>query len=320
MIDKTTSSSGEGPSVSHSSTGDASESLDEYVFDKLDPDDATLTKGMLAAVVDHPDIHANSFTVTPSMDGQRFRYFLAMHEGSNTGSPFAQQAGWYPRFIARHLQFLGVIESDPDPKRKGSPYRFTGAALAWHRRHGGPSVDDVRKVIGRHLLAMSASGLLPYDPESLAHQHHLTIGQVQAETHMLVGAGLIERHREIGTEFGFLQLSSPEGFRWAAAGYRPISELVSPTINVNVDLHVEVRNTIREAEAANVPRDVLDQFEVRLRRLEDELEEGEGSFDTVKDLIETANSSKDLLGPAIRFLYRHWDKIQTLGDEAIGHL
>ena len=44
--------------------------------------------------------------------------------------------------------------------------------------------------------------------------------------------------------------------------------------------------------------------------------EGEGSFEKVKDVVATANQSREFLQEVIPFLYKHWEKAQALADAA----
>ena len=73
--------------------------------------------------------------------------------------------------------------------------------------------------------------------------------------------------------------------------------------------------------AADVDPALLERYELLLRRVEEELEKptGRGRLQTVHDLVETANQSKELLIPTAGFIANHADKIKTF-VETIGGL
>jgi uncharacterized membrane protein len=155
----------------------------------------------------------------------------------------------------------------------------------------------------------------------VAQEIGCNIDRVRRETAVLIGAHLLERHRSHSEDLGLLRLTEPEGVRWAAAGFPPIGTLGSHHAKVSVSLQVEVRTVLQEVQTAAVDPTVLEQYELRLRRVEEELAkpDGQGRLQTVHDLVETANGSKDLLIPTLGFLATHADKIKTFA-EGVGNL
>lgn len=129
----------------------------------------------------------------------------------------------------------------------------------------------------------------------------------------------MERRFQGTSTFGVLSLTAPAGVLWATGGFRPIGDPDKQAVAINVDLRVEVRNIIHQVHSAGVDPALLEQYELRLRRVEEELEkpDGQGKLQTVHDLVETANSSKDLLVPTVGFLATHSDKIKTFADGAV---
>lgn len=111
-------------------------------------------------------------------------------------------------------------------------------------------------------------------------------------------------------------LTKDRGVGWGNTGFPMAGSDQQVSVNLSVELKTEVWIALQEARAAEIPRELLDQFEARLRRVEEELEDPEGRFEPVKEMMETANQSKELLGPAVKFMYRNWDKIQKLGETA----
>lgn len=117
------------------------------------------------------------------------------------------------------------------------------------------------------------------------------------------------------TQFlGRFQLSE-EGHRWAAMGYPEESAGRATNITVNVDIRMAVTNVIEQAQESEADQDLKDRFELLMRRIEAELQKptGQGSMQPVKDVLEVANNAKGLMGPAVKFMADHWDKIQTFG-------
>ena len=207
-------------------------------------------------------------------------------------------------------RYLKVPTDEPAGRRRSSP--ANGEYLyQQYQRHG----DDPP----------------PFDIPVVAKQIQVDEAQVLVQGRVLKDLGLAA---EVGQVFVYsgvdemakapqapvdlyhLHLSVPDGIRWAAAGFPPIAAIGSSHVNVTLNLRVEIQNTINEARSSDVSRELLEQFEARIRRVEEEMEKPDGRFEAVKEMLDTANQSKDLLGPAIKFLYRHWDRVQQLVDSA----
>lgn len=288
--------------------------LDEDALDFLDGDAKRLVKAMLKAVVEHPDIYSNGFSVTRRGDS-RFEYFLGGH---GQPGPFANPQHLNSN-ITDTLVFHGIAGAKVNPQWPDSFRSFTEAAMEWHRTFGGLSPDEVRSKIGQILYRRhDERGPTYYRPEEVAREIGVEPTRVRRETILLLDAGLVERRYGDGTEFGALYLTRPLGIRWAAGGFRPIGTI--DTAVVNLELHVEIHNVIEQARAAELPEDLLLQFEARLRRVQEELEKprGQGRFERVRELMEFAANTKEVALLTSGFVAGNAEKMRNLVDAAVG--
>jgi hypothetical protein len=297
-------------------------SMDEYILeDHLKPDEVRLVKEMLNAVVNHSDAFNNSFTVERTglhAHIRGYQYYLSPKGGAT--SPFRNKQV-LPEDFSLVLFDLKFVETERGHNKSGSWFSFTNAALEWHRQYGGPDANEIRKRIGR-ILYREAGGGRPknYQSDDIAQEIGSTRERVKFEAEVLRRAGFIEHRYKAtsNTDLGNLMLTEPKGIVWATGGFQPIGDRIAQSVSVNVALQIEVKTIIEQARSADIPAELRERFEARIRRLEEELEkpEGEGNFEKVKDLVETANTSRELLGSIIPLLARHWDKIQSFADAA----
>jgi hypothetical protein len=297
--------------------------MDQYILeDNLKPDEVRLVKEMLNAIVSHSDAFHNSFNVERTglhAHIRGYEYYLSPKSGFS--SPFRNKQ-ILPEDISLILFDLNFVETERGHRKSGSWFSFTSDALEWHRQFGGLSADEIRKRIGR-VLYREAGWSAPndYREEDVAQEIGSTPERVKFETIVLMRAGLVRCRFQGTSDFGVLRLTEPDGILWATGGFQPIGDRRSQTVGLTVDLRLEVKTIIEEARAANVNADLLEKYEARLRRVEEELErtDGPGRLQTVHDLVETANGSKDLLIPTVGFLATHADKIKTF-VEGVGNL
>lgn len=291
--------------------------LGEFALDFLNDDEGRLVKAMLKAVVEHGDIYDNGFSV--SREGDHFVYHLA---NGNRPGPF-QNRQKLPINITDRLIHHKIAGRKINPQWPESFRSFTPAALEWHRQYGGPGSDEVRKKIGQYLRTHWRPGEYQMIvPSTIAEATGLSFEAIREEIDVLIGIGLVKDEvMAIGQEYGSLVLTTPEGLRWALQGYPELRHWSTTTVNVQVDVNIgrEIQEILREIRNASIPDALRDQYEARLRRVEDALEapEGEGKYEVVRDLVETANHSRELLVPTINFLGKHLDKLQQLA-EAVG--
>lgn len=193
--------------------------LDEHAFDFLEPAARRLVKDMLAAVVEHPDIHTNGFTVTRLRDGSGFDYFLGLRGGKP--SPF-QNHQRLPDNVAGPLLYHRIIQGKRDPQMPDGWYSFTDAAMDWHRRFGGPDPDEIRKRIGRFIRHSSPLSPIMFRVPEVAAEIGVVEERVAEQTLLLLNLGLIEVLHRVDDGFGVLALSNPDGLLWAESGYLPV--------------------------------------------------------------------------------------------------
>jgi hypothetical protein len=298
----------------------------KYDLDFLEdvPGAIQLVTDFLEAIVKHHEHHENRFIVSPVWEGDRrpVRTGTSYRLAEKHGLSIIANPQRLPSDITGKLLVEGWIEPEPNRQYAHDPKRFTEKAFAWYEQFGGPSDDEVRKRIGRLLQGHVGKPIPPfYSVEEVAAAIDVPPNRVYSETHMLIGAGLAHQKRSADSEFGALGLTEPEGIRWAAAGFPPIGTIGVFTANVALDLRVEVRSIIEQVRHADVDPVLLEQFEARLRRLEEELEkpDGEGNFERVKDVVSSANTTREFLEQTIPFLMNHWPKIQAMAD-AVGNM
>jgi hypothetical protein len=292
--------------------------LDEYTLDFLDevhPDAKPLVKRMLAAVADYPNVHHNGFSVSRTQDG--YDYFVAMGGTGGGTSPFRQHQV-HPFDVVDLLIHHRIAQAKINPQWPNDFRSFTDRAIEWHHTYGGPDDDEVNKRIGRILYQYVGAVPPSYRIEEVAQKIGVPPERVNRQIRILKAAGFAHSVLAGDVDDGHLALTEPVGVRWAAAGFPPIGTFNSLALDVSVNLRLDFNAVLRDVRAADVDQALKDQLEIRLRRLEEELEkpEGEGSFDTVKDVVETANNSRQLLESVIPLLVRHWDKVQALSDAA----
>lgn len=202
----------------------------------------------------------------------------------------------------------------PHPDLGPPVYRVSEGAMEWFRDTRTFTDDEVREEVGRYILCREKAQrgtLWEYKVDDVAKETGVDPTKVRYQTEYLMRAGFLRKVLPINrSDFGWVSFTEPEGLRWAAGGFSSIAYPPTTSVTVNLSLKQEIRIVIDQARTAEVPQELMDQYEARLRRLEEELEQPEGRYEAVKDLIETANQSKDLLGPTIPFLFKHWDKIE----------
>ena len=288
-----------------------------------DRDAVRLIMDMLKATTRFPDGHAVGFDVEIAWSGNvrtGYQYFLGSSGGQ--GDPSFENNRTLSRDIFPILRDLEFIIPSQYPNIKGGFWQFTDRALAWYQENSGPSDDEVRKKIGRIIAHTDPTNNWSYyQAEKLAEEVEISPERLSREISVLTHGGFLERRKASGSDLGLMRFAPPKGGLWAAADFPPIGTFGLQQTTVNVSLHVEVRTIIEQVQTSGLDPALLEQYELRLRRVEEELQkpDGQGRLQTVHDLVETANGSKDLLIPTVGFLASHADKIKTF-VEGIGNL
>ncbi len=232
-----------------------------------DPAGRTLVRHMLAAVVDHPALHSNRFRCQNVGNG-RWACFLAKLQ---TGSAFDE----YRRLgfnVVESLLGHGWAEVDQTPEfRTGGWYRFTKQALNWYRENSGPDDEQVQAAIGRHFLRREE--VEPNQPQridagAIAQEIGIDETRVGAQARFLVGAGVLDDVGPTGViRDTFYRLSQRDGFRWAAGGFRSVDHLNSTTVNVQVDVTIDVAQFLLDVGALPIASEEKQQLAVAAEEL-----------------------------------------------------
>ncbi len=268
---------------------------------------------MLSAVVEHPETYQNRIGVEHASVHGNYEYFLVEQAGA-ASTPFPQY-GVLSMQVMPVLVHYGFVEKDGTD----GWYRFTNKAIDWYRERG-VSNHEIQKRIGEALFERYGRDVDYPTADELVVLLGVTPDRVHRNLEILVDLGYVLPDLHVWMDGmpppppSTYALSRSTGLLWANGGFRPIG--LDPVPVVNVEVRNEINIAISEARAGDVPRELLERFEARFRRIEEELEKPQGRFEPVKEMMETANQSKDLLGPAVRFLFRNWDKIQQLGETA----
>ncbi len=207
--------------------------MDDQGLDFIrDPEARAVVRDMLAAVVDHPDIHRNLFRYQRQTDGT-WEYFVGQHR---SGPAAFTQYIRLPINVVDLLVTRGWAEANRDPQFGAGWYSFTEKAVDWYRRNSGPSDDQVRTAIGRYFLRLEErepNEPHRFDADAISQELGIDESRVTAQTHFLVNLGLLDDVGPKGTKMPkFYQLSRPDGFRWAATGFPPIGERIVATHEV----------------------------------------------------------------------------------------
>lgn len=195
--------------------------LDEFALDFLEPEEQRLVKEMLQAVVDHPDIYSNGFSVSRRTDG-----LYEYHLGSNQRPGPFRNPQTLPTDIRGTLIYHKIAGRKIDRQWPDDFLSFTDDALAWCREYGGPSPDEVRKKLGRWLRKQIGGSYKEFVVDAVSNEIGISPDRVHGEIHLLMAAGLVERHLRSDMEFGVLRLTESRGILWAAADFPPIPTLL----------------------------------------------------------------------------------------------
>lgn len=233
------------------------EPLDEDALDFLNPEEQRLVKEMLQAIVEHPEIYNNGFSVSRSRDDTYYEYHLGNNQRPG---PFRNRQR-LPTNITDALVYHGLAGRKINPHWTDETKSFTEPILEWHRRYGGPNPDEVRKKIGRWLQRQVGGPYREFEVDAVAEDIGISPDRVRTEIHMLLAAGLVEHYLGGDIEFGVLRLAEPRGILWAADDFPPIATLFKAQEIPLTSIPSLVRSrqtSVLEAEMSD--RDIRDVF------------------------------------------------------------
>ena len=215
---------------------------------------ALLTK-MLKAVFDYQHLHVNRFRVQ-AMVGHRFQYFVGKKgSGAEIFSLTVFDSNIKGRLVA-----IGFAETDRSPGAPDGTMRFTDKAEAWYRqgvqRQSEVTAGDIQQAIGEHLYArrQRENNPGPIDIDVMAGVLGVTPNRIAEQLDNLSDLEFIRPAGsvyEIGrpTPFipGDLHLTR-KGVAWATGGYRSIGDFDAVTVNVNLEVNIEIRQFLSEIQ------------------------------------------------------------------------
>lgn len=221
------------------------------------PDEAArlLILRWLEAVVEHSDVHVNSFTVQ-NRGAPGHEYFL----GQKGSASYVVQQVYLPNNIIPLLVSRGWAEGDQNAQRLGTWYCFTETAIAWYHANSGPTDDEVRSAIGRYFLQLDDEhGAEPHrlDADVIARNLRLDETRVRSQTRFLVRTGMLDDVGSGGARLpDFYQLSQ-EGYRWAARQFDSVGSATSPILNAMFDFtfHFNIQPSIVVLDSLDIPEE-----------------------------------------------------------------
>ncbi|MDQ3654298.1 MAG: hypothetical protein M3457_04370 [Chloroflexota bacterium] len=269
-----------------------------------DPAAKTLVLQMLAAIVDRPDVHHNRFKYQNAGGGE-YTYFVA---SKRKGSVFPQ----YSRLRVNVVDLLrahGWVENNREPGHVGEMYSFTDDALNWYRNNSGPSDEQVQAEIGRYFKQLEEDEPNEphrFDAEVVARKLEIEEKRVVTQTNLLVGAGLLDDTGPGGSGVtSFYELSRPVGFLWAAAGFGPIAGLGSTTVNVQVDVTINIRHFLLDVGALAIPKEVKQEAADAADQLQ-----RQPSLEKIGKLMELGANTATLVPAILRFFVENGPALQ----------
>lgn len=270
-----------------------------------DPEARTLVRQMLAAVVDHPELHPNRFRYQRTSEGD-WSYFVA---GKGGGSVFPQ----YSRLKFNVVDMLlarGWAEGDREPGHGEGWYRFTDQAIDWYRANSGLTNEQVRSLIGRHFLVLDErEGPEPhhFDADVIAQEIGIEEARVIAQTQFLVGAGMLADVGPKGAKMPKFYQLNVDGYRWAEGEFQSIASLGSTTVNVQVGVHLSISQFLLDLGSLNVPTELKQEAAATVEELQ-----REPTLEKVGKLMELGANTVTLVPALIRFFTENGPALQQV--------
>ncbi len=271
------------------------------------PEARAVVRQMLAAVVDHPTIHRNLFKYQRQHDGT-WEYFVGQHHSGPAAFP---QYIHLPVNVVDPLRVHGWAVADRSPEFKGGWYRFTAKALDWYRQTSGPTDEQVRAALGRYFFRLAQrypNDPQPFDAAAIAEELGFEEPRIALQTLFLVGAGVLDDVGPKGAGMPlFYQLSRPDGFRWADSGFGSTASLGSSTVNVQIDVTINITPLLLAVEALAIP----EELKREVAEIAEDLQR-EPTIEKFGKLMELGANVVTLVPPIARFFIDNGPAIQQL--------
>jgi hypothetical protein len=296
-----------------------------HPMSKWSKEDQELAKQLIGLVLDHPNHRVTAQRQKHPTSDHVFHYWVVLNDAGDPPS--------FPLPISGRkdiLRTLVNIEMAKPVEPNGGAVRFTDMGIAWFVRETKPTSAEIQKHL---MMALSnnfrahrdSQDLNPIYLNEVAEKIGITVTELIDEAYVLKQMGMPRHSKYVPCQIenGGMAITK-EGITWVNDGFPDRNSMMM--VNINVNVHVDIMTAIQEVRSApDVDPALKLQWEALMHRLEEELDKpkGQGSFETVKEAVEMANSSRQLLGVTIPFLYRHWDKIQSLidlGSSATRHI
>ena len=282
------------------------------LLDQLTADVRDVVMPLLSCIVDNAGIYRNEVLMLRG-DGET-QYIAEVHNAKH-GYHCRQS---YSGNIVPILSELGLAV----PISHDS-FQFLPSALQAYREQSELTDHEVQRRIGEELFRIWKEDphrhiSTQHDVDELTARLGITRQQYFENARILCVLGLaVEgKHAENTLEGGNLDLASPEGVRWAAAGYPPVGEDRSPTVNVTV--HITMQQLFQEVERLPIEEADKERIDELFRQFEVERHKSDPSYKPLQDLLSMASSVKELAPLLFRFGAKYVDDIERMAQHVPG--
>ena len=265
---------------------------------QLDDHDRQIVAQALRAIVELPDRYLNRFVVTRGRDA--YTYSVLQRDGADPSPALPPLAS--PNDITQPLLALGYLAATTT----AGHFAFTDEALGWYRQAASPADQEVRRRLGLHLLGAlqqrgTYAGNEPLDLAAVARALRVPPERLLANARALETLGYVKSgpadHMTI--EAGFIFLTTPLGVAWASDGAPPMGTDGRPV--ADAPARVTPDQLLDRAERSALSERHKERFQTLLTRLERDKGQGRDMVYTVKDLLDVARNSGELLPLVLRF-------------------
>lgn len=300
------------------------------LIEQLDVDDRALVTGLLTCIVDRPEVYRNEVRHF-SIDGQTTYVVVTRADVSGNESCRLVHAS----NIAPYLASLGVVvQADPPPphvnrrtgrsiSKSSQAFKFTPQAIQNHSDINRLPDNEVQRLIGERLYLIwrqqsDRRNSTEHDFDEFSRRLGVTRQRLMENARVLCELGYATqgKHAENSLENGNLDLTSPKGVQWANAGCPPIGVDGAPVVNVTVK--VTLQQVFQEVRRLDISEEDKEQFELLLRRFEEETRRTQPSYKPLQDLLDMATKVRELAPVLFRFGADHIDDIGRMAQHLPG--
>lgn len=285
---------------------------------------------LLQEAAKEPDIHfvRMSQLPPPPRNTGEWAYGVGFKSGRN-----AQTTSRYTREPIKDALIARGFASIISPG-DSMAFAFTEEAFAWYQAQMAPSESEVRKSIGSSLYheflddadhgleAAEISERTGIDQTQVKRQLRVLAKLEHAEE--MVNPGSFIGSTALGSEIHWLSdpsatrytLQSPEGVRWAAAGFPEIS--YGQSTNLSVTVVLTLQQAVQQVEALPISEDDKARFERILRRFEEEGAKEAPSYKPLQDGLDMLSKVTALWPVGFKFFTQNLDTIERMARHVTG--